>query len=38
MRAFMVTSNVAGKMLDDDDLMPVYERIQQLDVPIMSSP
>ena len=38
MRAFMVTSNVAGKMLDDDDLMPVYERIQQLDVPIMIHP
>ena len=38
MRAFMVTSNVAGKMLDDEDLMPVYERIQQLDVPIMIHP
>ena len=36
--AIMVTSNVGGRSLDDHELWPLYERIQELDVPIMIHP
>ena len=37
-RAVMLTSNVGGKSLDDLDLWPVYERLEELDVPAMIHP
>ena len=38
LRSLMITSNVAGKQLDSEDLWPVYARAEQLEVPIMIHP
>ena len=38
LRSVMITSNVAGKQLDSEDLWPVYARAEQLGVPIMIHP
>ena len=38
LQSVMITSNVAGKQLDSEDLWPVYARAEQLEVPIMIHP
>ena len=38
MKGLCMLSNVAGKMLDSDLLLPIYERAQQLGVPIFIHP
>ncbi len=38
LRSVMITSNVAGKALDSEDLWPVYARAEQLGVPVMIHP
>jgi aminocarboxymuconate-semialdehyde decarboxylase len=38
MKGLCMLSNVAGKMLDSDFLLPIYERAQQLGVPIFIHP
>jgi aminocarboxymuconate-semialdehyde decarboxylase len=38
MKGLCMLSNVAGKMLDADFLLPIYERAQQLGVPIFIHP
>jgi aminocarboxymuconate-semialdehyde decarboxylase len=38
MKGLCMLSNVAGKMLDADFLVPIYERAQQLGVPIFIHP
>jgi len=38
MKGLCMLSNVAGKMLDSDFLLPVYERAQQLGVPVFIHP
>ncbi|MDA1097254.1 MAG: amidohydrolase family protein [Chloroflexi bacterium] len=38
LRSAMITSNVAGKALDSEDLWPVYARAEQLGVPLMIHP
>jgi aminocarboxymuconate-semialdehyde decarboxylase len=38
MKGLCMLSNVAGKMLDSDFLLPIYERAQQLGVPVFIHP
>jgi aminocarboxymuconate-semialdehyde decarboxylase len=38
MKGLCMLSNIAGKMLDADFLLPIYERAQQLGVPIFIHP
>jgi aminocarboxymuconate-semialdehyde decarboxylase len=38
LKGLCMLSNVAGKMLDSDFLLPIYERAQQLGVPIFIHP
>ncbi len=38
LRSVMITSNVAGKQLDSEDLWPVYARAERLGIPLMIHP
>jgi len=38
MNGFIIGSNIGGKNLDDPSLMPLYEKVSKLDVPIFIHP